>query len=163
MKNNKVILYIPLYMPGFNETLELAKQQKRVKGKGGKWGGYSPYHIMKNKLCSDIAMIIRAQFRSLLEKRYAFRFIWIRINRRKDPDNICFAKKFVMDGIVESKIMKDDRWRQVGEFKDNFAKGERDGVVVEITEYTDEQENEWKQLLNTQYMDEILANTVHGQ
>ena len=126
----KVTLFIPLDMPGFNQVTELAKKQKR---------GYSPYNIMKRQLTKDIGLIVRSQFKEQLEGRYEFKFIWERKYRRLDPDNICFAKKFIMDGLVESGIMSDDRWKQVGGFADRFRKTGLDGVVIEISEYVEEE------------------------
>ena len=49
-----------------------------------------------------------------------FKFTWYRVNRRSDPDNIAFAKKFIMDAFVESGLIKNDGWKSVKGFIDIF-------------------------------------------
>jgi len=41
-------------------------------------------------------------------------------NRRKDPDNIAFTKKYILDGLVRAKILKNDGFKQIKGFIDNF-------------------------------------------
>jgi len=38
-------------------------------------------------------------------------FIWRHKDRRKDPDNMTFASKFVFDGLVVAGIFKTDGWK----------------------------------------------------
>lgn len=40
--------------------------------------------------------------------------------RPRDRDNIAFAKKFVMDALVEAGILKDDSWNRVISYTDEF-------------------------------------------
>lgn len=40
--------------------------------------------------------------------------------RPRDRDNIAFAKKFVMDALVETGILKDDSWNRVISYTDEF-------------------------------------------
>ena len=46
---------------------------------------------------------------------------WCCGNKRKDPDNIAFAKKFILDGLVQAGILKDDNWKRVSGFEDIFV------------------------------------------
>lgn len=48
------------------------------------------------------------------------RFLWITPDKRKDPDNVAFAKKFIMDGLVNAGILENDGRRQVAGFTDDF-------------------------------------------
>lgn len=50
--------------------------------------------------------------------RLAFR--WYEPNRKRDLDNICFAKKFILDALVASGIIEADSWRCVVGFTDEF-------------------------------------------
>ena len=63
-----------------------------------------------------------------------FVFTWYRANRRSDPDNIAFAKKFILDAFVEVGIIKNDGWKWVGGFIDEF-RVDKDNPRVEITFY----------------------------
>ena len=47
-------------------------------------------------------------------------FRWIEANRNRDLDNICFAKKFILDALVKNKVLKTDGWRGVYGFTDEF-------------------------------------------
>lgn len=50
--------------------------------------------------------------------RLAFR--WYEPNKRRDLDNICFAKKFILDALVSAGTIKADGWRGVKGFTDEF-------------------------------------------
>lgn len=64
------------------------------------------------------------------------RFIWIEENKRRDLDNICFAKKFILDALVRFGKLKDDNQKWVVAFTDEFAFGNKTRVVIEIQEVT---------------------------
>lgn len=54
-------------------------------------------------------------------------------NKRKDKDNIAFAKKFVLDGMVESGLIPNDGWKEVGDLTDTFQVNKnKQGVIVYI-------------------------------
>lgn len=48
------------------------------------------------------------------------RFTWYCANRRQDPDNICFQRKFILDGMVNAKLLENDGWDQILGFVDDF-------------------------------------------
>ncbi len=52
--------------------------------------------------------------------------------RRADPDNIAFMKKFVLDGLVRSGVLKDDSQKHVGEFSDKIIKDKEDFVIITL-------------------------------
>ena len=47
-------------------------------------------------------------------------FRWYEPNRKRDLDNICFAKKFILDALVKNGILVNDGWRWVNGFTDEF-------------------------------------------
>ena len=60
-------------------------------------------------------------------------FEWHVKNKRKDKDNIAFAKKFVLDGMVESGLIPNDGWGEVGNLTDTFqVNKKKQGVIVYI-------------------------------
>lgn len=60
-------------------------------------------------------------------------FIWHCANKKIDPDNTAFAKKFVLDGLQEAGVLKKDSWDYVsGGFQDTFEVGSPVGVHVHI-------------------------------
>ena len=61
-------------------------------------------------------------------------FHWIEENRRRDLDNICFAKKFILDALVKYRRLKDDNRKCVTAFTDTFGYGPKTKVIIEIEE-----------------------------
>ena len=45
---------------------------------------------------------------------------WYCDSKRKDPDNIAFTKKYILDGLVEAGVLINDGFIQVKGFVDNF-------------------------------------------
>lgn len=48
-------------------------------------------------------------------------FRWFMPNKKKDPDNIAFARKFILDGLVKANKMTGDGCKQIAGFCDMFA------------------------------------------
>ena len=69
-----------------------------------------------------------------LEKLPAnLRFTWYAKNKRKDKDNIDFAKKYIFDGMVDAGLIDNDGWKQIGDWLETFEV-DKDFERVEITE-----------------------------
>jgi len=49
-----------------------------------------------------------------------FHFHWVMKNKRMDLDNVAFAKKFILDGLIEAGVLYDDSQKWVKGFKDTF-------------------------------------------
>lgn len=49
-----------------------------------------------------------------------FIFHWYLPNYRKDPDNISFAKKFILDGMVKAGFIPNDNLKNISGFGDEF-------------------------------------------
>lgn len=58
-------------------------------------------------------------------------FTWICKNKKKDPDNIAFAKKFILDGLVKAGVLENDGWKHIKGFTDMF-KVDKDNPRVEV-------------------------------
>lgn len=56
---------------------------------------------------------------------------WFCQNRRKDMDNISFAKKFILDGMQEAGYLDNDGWREVAGWTENFYV-DKDNPRIEI-------------------------------
>lgn len=66
-------------------------------------------------------------------------FEWYEANQRRDPDNIIFAKKFVLDGMVDAKvIVKDSQKYIIGVDESWYVRPNKIGLQVTIEEYEDE-------------------------
>lgn len=49
-----------------------------------------------------------------------FIFKWYAKDRRKDKDNLSFAKKYIFDGMVNAGLIENDGWKQIGNWEDIF-------------------------------------------
>lgn len=61
-------------------------------------------------------------------------FTWHEKTRRRDKDNVAFAKKFVLDAFQKIGILPNDNNNYVAGFTDIFEYGGEYGVTVEIEE-----------------------------
>ena len=81
--------------------------------------------IVGNKMKQDqedyITGFILEQLHGVrFEGKVFLHFRWIEANRNRDLDNICFAKKFILDALVKNGVIKTDGWRGVYGFTDEF-------------------------------------------
>lgn len=57
-------------------------------------------------------------------------FTWYLTNKRRDLDNIAFAKKFILDGAVSAGVISSDNVQYVIGFEDFVEYGEEEKVEV---------------------------------
>lgn len=87
---------------------------------------------MKKEVESDIGWYINRL--PQYNKPIKIHFLWIEENKRRDYDNICFAKKFILDSMVKAGKLKDDNRNFVTGFTDDFEYGKSSKVILEIEE-----------------------------
>lgn len=61
-------------------------------------------------------------------------FHWVEATRRRDLDNIAFAKKFILDALVKFGKLKDDNRKCVTAFRDYFDIGKDTYVEIKMEE-----------------------------
>ena len=59
-------------------------------------------------------------------------FKWFVKNKRKDPDNVCFQKKWIMDGLVLAGVIENDTMEFIEGFQDSFEV-DKENPRIEIT------------------------------
>ena len=62
---------------------------------------------------------------------------WFRTDARTDPDNIEFAIKFILDGLVKARFLMNDNWNCIKKISHEFELSDRDYVIVNVEGYTD--------------------------
>lgn len=67
---------------------------------------------------------------------------WYVKNKRKDADNIAFAKKFILDGLVEAGVLPNDNRKYVQGFVD-IVEEDKEHQRIEITFVPIEVLEEW--------------------
>ena len=89
----------------------------------------------KQKEQEYIIWCIKEQLGNLkLDKSVIGHFTWIEENKKRDLDNICFAKKFILDALVQAGVLKDDNRKIVTNFTDSFEYADKSKVIVELEE-----------------------------
>lgn len=100
--------------------------------RGNKFGGAR----MKKKatyLCETYIKKAMNQGFELEGAPSSFKFSWYVKNRRKDKDNISFAKKYIFDGMVQAGLIDNDGWHEVGNWIEEFHV-DKENERVEIEE-----------------------------
>jgi len=62
----------------------------------------------------------RIQHLPHLEHPVYLEFHWYCKNKKKDPDNIIFAKKFILDGMVQAQVLRGDGWEDILGIEDHW-------------------------------------------
>ena len=116
---------IPMKLPSLNEYVNVCRTNAYMASK------------FKKDLERDIGIFIEKlpRFMNPVE----IHFHWIEGNKRRDLDNICFAKKFILDAMVKEGKLKDDNRKCVTAFTDTFSYDTETKVILEIKEVHDEQ------------------------
>ena len=61
--------------------------------------------------------------------------LWLEKDKRRDPDNVAFAIKMILDALVEEKILQGDGWAHVVGIEHWFEVDKRNPrIVVEVVE-----------------------------
>ena len=77
-----------------------------------------------------LAKRLKTEIRTPVQVTYR----WYCKDKRKDKDNVAFAKKFIQDGLVAAGVLKNDGWNDIEGFTDEFyIDKENPRVEVEIT------------------------------
>lgn len=111
-------LIIPGRLPGLNDYTKANRSNRYMGAK------------MKREQQDYIWLAIRRNAVPF-EGRVRLDFRWYEKDRRRDIDNVCFAKKFILDTLVEHGIIQTDGWRGVEGFTDTFFV-DKDNPRVEI-------------------------------
>ena len=116
----KIKFTIPGRLPGLNEYINAERQNKYMAAK------------MKKQAEELIAWSLKAEKRVKFKNPVLIHYLWVEKDRRRDKDNICFAKKFIQDALVKAKVLKNDGWNEIADFKDDFDV-DKDNPRIEVT------------------------------
>lgn len=98
-------------LPGMNDFIK-AERTNRYKGSE-----------FKRDAQNIVLWHIKQQLRRVhITKRVRIFYMFYEQNRKRDLDNIAgFAHKVIQDALVESKVLKNDGWDEIGGFNDCFS------------------------------------------
>lgn len=116
-------LVIPGRLPGLNEYIAAERGNRQAAAK------------LKRETEQRIMWAARSQLRGVrFSDQVIMHYTWYEQNRKRDKDNIAFAKKFVQDALVKCHVLKNDGWQEIATFTDSFcvdAKTPRVEVLIE--------------------------------
>ena len=118
------MIVINMKLPSLNEYINVCRRNKYEAAQ------------YKRDLESQIALFLAKMPR--YTKPIAIHFHWVEGNKRRDLDNICFGKKFILDAMVKCGKLKDDNRKCVTAFTDTFSYGKETKVILEIKEIDDD-------------------------
>lgn len=126
----QAILVIPGRLPALNDYVKVERSR----------AGRHLAAQLKRETETMIQWCIKAQLRGVQFKNAVhIDYRWVEENRKRDKDNIAFAKKFIQDSLVSSGVLQNDGWRWIDSFSDDFAVDKKNPrVEVLITEVEDE-------------------------
>lgn len=103
-------LTIPGRLPGLNEYIEAERRNKYIAAN------------MKREAEQRIILAAKAQLRGVrFRAPVVMHYTWLEPNRKRDKDNIAFARKFVQDALVRCGVLQNDGWAEIDGFTDAFA------------------------------------------
>lgn len=111
---------IPMKLPSLNAYINECRKNKFAGAK------------MKKEIEDDIGYFINKLPR--FKKPIKINFTWIEADKRRDFDNVCFAKKFILDSLQKAGKLENDNRKWVVGFTDSFELGEDYKVILEIEE-----------------------------
>ena len=116
----KTILTIDMKLPSLNEYINVCRTNKYKAAK------------YKENIEAQITWFLKAmpQYKHPIK----IHFHWIEGNKRRDLDNVAFAKKFILDAMVKAGKLKNDNRKCVTAFTDTFSYSKETKVILEIEE-----------------------------
>lgn len=114
---------IPTLLPELNEYINAERSNR-----------YRAAKIKKTATATCHYSCLNLRYKVNQNFRYDVRIIWYLPDRRKDPDGVSFAIKFILDGLVSAKVLKNDGAKNIGSITHDFIYGKGSKVVVELKE-----------------------------
>ncbi len=114
---------IKIVIPG-----ELTDLNEYIRNERG--NRYAAANIKKHNT-DFVAMQAKLQAKPIrTDKRLAMHCTHYCKDKRKDPDNVAFTKKFILDGLVAAGILEGDGWNRIGMFTDEFEVDKQNPRIV---------------------------------
>lgn len=119
-----MIFFISGRLPGLNAVIEANRRNR-----------YAGAETKKNATQSVLLQVRDVQ---PIHGCCDWYFMWHCSDRRRDPDNIASAVKFVFDGLIAAGVIDNDGWKQVRTITHRFVVDPGNvGVEVEAREIGD--------------------------
>lgn len=120
MSEYKIV--IPGTFPGLNDFIQEANRSRHAGNK------------LKGMYTNIAAAEARRQLRGLkITNPVVIEYLWVEKKRIRDKSNICaFGRKCIEDGLIKAGVLKNDGWREIKGFSDDFVV-DKSNPRIEIT------------------------------
>lgn len=108
--------------PGMNEIIATSKK----------------HYILYSKMKAEFTELFQWQTKNLPKIRGGkaiIRLHWTFKNKRRDPDNVMAAQKFILDALVRNGVLIDDTLDYIHSLESTFNLGNQDSVEIEVIPY----------------------------
>lgn len=106
--------------PSLNEYIQAERSNK-----------YKAANLKKEYTCKTMAASLK--YKGAVKSKADIHFEW-HTSRKVDPDNLDFARKFILDGFVKAGVLINDNQNYVGKLSSEVIKGKDNFVIVSIKE-----------------------------
>lgn len=101
-------LFIPVRLPSLNDFIGAMNRNRFIGNK------------MKREYTELVSTYAKANRLGHFTEPITLEFQYTEPNNKRDGDNIVFAKKFILDGLVEAGVLTDDNQKWVKGFSDSW-------------------------------------------
>ena len=105
------------HLPSLNEIIKSAKKH------------FTVYSNMKRMYTKRVSKSV--DHLEPIKTPATFHIIYFMKNKKKDPDNIAVAKKFIFDGLIEAGKIPNDGWKEIASWHEEF-KVDKNNERIEV-------------------------------
>lgn len=125
--------FIGRKLPSLNDVIRTSR--------GNKYGGNYRKKELEEEIGFDIMQAVSKGTLTRIERPVRIDFIWHEPTMARDKDNVASAKKFILDALQKYGILPNDNNHYITGFTDRFVYRQGEGVMVELTEETENANN----------------------
>lgn len=119
-----VSFFLPIWFPSLNDYID-EHRKHRMAGAN-----------MKKQYTDEVARVLEYMRVEKIKAPVTISFEWHEKNSRRDPDNVIFAKKFILDGMVQAGVIVNDTQRYILGIEETWLVDPANvGVSVNVQEY----------------------------
>lgn len=100
--------WLPIKFPGLNDYIAAMNSNRHTGNQ------------MKQQYTNAVKLLVQKDG-NRVRLPVHITFIWHEENAKRDPDNIIFAKKFILDGLVAGSVLPNDTQQWVYGFADSWV------------------------------------------
>lgn len=105
-KSNNLVVYLSMRKSRrYVIQSSLPTLNEYIQSERGTWAAAAS---LKKFATNNVQVEVMSQNRKPLEGMMDINLYWITPDNKQDPDNIFFAVKFILDGIVKAKVLPQD-------------------------------------------------------